>query len=37
MNHIFVRASDAAFSDDPVTKKNTKGYLFTLFRGPIDW
>jgi len=37
MNHIFARVSDAAFSDNLVTKKTTKGYLFTLFRRPIDW
>ena len=36
-NHIFIRASDAAFGDNLVTKKSTEGYLFTLFGGPIDW
>ena len=36
-NHIFTRASDAAFGDDPVTRRSTEGYLFTLFRGLIDW
>ena len=37
MNHIFARASDASFGDDPVSRKSTEGYLFTLFGGPIDW
>jgi len=32
MNHIFVRASDASFGDDLVSRKSTEGYLFTLFR-----
>ena len=36
-NHIFTRASDAAFGDDLVSRKSTEGYLFTLFGGPIDW
>ena len=26
-----------SFSDNLVTKKSIKGYLFTLFRGPVDW
>ena len=37
MNHIFARASDASFGDDPVSRKSIEGYLFTLFGGPIDW
>ncbi len=36
-NYIFTRASDAAFGDNLVSRKSTKGYLFTLYRGPIDW
>ena len=36
-NYIFARASDAAFGDNSVSKKSTEGYLFTLYRGPIDW
>src|SRR6266567_441911 len=36
-NYIFVRASNAAFGDNLVSRKSTKGYLFTLYRGPIDW
>ena len=26
-----------SFSDNLVTKKSIEGYLFTLFRGPVDW
>ena len=37
MNYIFTRASNAAFSDDLVTRKSIEGYLFTLFGGLIDW
>ena len=37
MNHIFIRASNAVFSNDLVTRKSTEGYLFTLFRGLINW
>jgi hypothetical protein len=33
----FQSASDAAFADDPATRRSTEGYLFTLFRGPIEW
>ena len=29
--------SDVAFSDNLISKKSTEGYLFTLFRGLIDW
>ena len=36
-NYIFVKASDAAFNNNLVNKKSTKGYLFTLFKGLIDW
>ena len=36
-NYIFIRASDAAFGNNLVSRKSTKGYLFTLYRGPIDW
>ena len=35
-NYIFIRASDAAFSNNLVSRKSTEGYLFTLFRGPIN-
>jgi len=37
MNQIFVRASNALFRDNLVNRKSTEGYLFTLFRGPINW
>ena len=37
MNYIFIRASNAAFSDNSVTKKSIEGYLFTLFKGLINW
>ena len=36
-NYIFARVSNAVFSDNLVSRKSTKGYLFTLYRGPIDW
>src|SRR6266702_2749050 len=36
-NYIFARASNAAFGNNLVSRKSTKGYLFTLYRGPIDW
>src|SRR6266567_4471083 len=36
-NYIFIRASDAAFGNNLVSRKSTKGYLFTLYGGPIDW
>jgi len=37
MNQIFVRASNILFRDDPVNRKSIEGYLFTLFRGLINW
>ena len=37
INYLFVRASDALFGDDLVSRKSTKGYLFTLFGGLINW
>ena len=37
MNYIFIKVSNTAFSDNLATRKSIKGYLFTLFRGPIDW
>jgi len=37
MNQIFARASNILFGDDLVSRKSTEGYLFTLFRGPINW
>jgi hypothetical protein len=32
-----VRASDASFADDPITRYSSEGYIFKLFGGPIDW
>jgi len=37
MNQIFARASNAAFGNNLVSRKSIEGYLFTLFRGPINW
>ena len=34
---IFLCASDAAYADDPETRKSTGGYLYKLFGGPTDW
>jgi hypothetical protein len=34
---LFRLSSDAAFADDSSTRKSTKGALFQLFGGPIDW
>jgi len=36
-NYIFTKASDTEFSNNLVSRKSTKGYLFTLYRGLIDW
>ena len=36
MNYIFIKVSNVLFKDNLVSKKNTKGYLFTLFRGLIN-
>ena len=36
-NYIFTRASDVVFSNNLVSRKSIEGYLFTLFRGLIDW
>jgi hypothetical protein len=33
----FFCASDAAFVDDPQTRKSTGGFLHKLFGGPINW
>ena len=30
-------ARDAAFADDPDTRRSSQGFLFSLFRGPIHW
>ncbi|KAI0991046.1 hypothetical protein K3495_g17141, partial [Podosphaera aphanis] len=34
---VFDGASDAAFADDPKTRKSSEAYLFRLFGGPIAW
>ena len=34
---VFMCASDAAFTDDTVTRRSTEGYLFQLFGGAVDW
>src|SRR6266699_2179297 len=36
-NYIFARASNTAFGNNSVSRKSTEGYLFTLYRGLIDW
>lgn len=33
----FQCSSDASYADCESTRKSTEGYLFTLFRGAIDW
>ena len=34
---IFVAASDVAYADNPITRQSTKGSIFQLFSGIIDW
>ena len=34
---IFCPSSDASYADDPDTRRSTQGYVFTLYKGPIDW
>ncbi|KAL1956601.1 hypothetical protein VTO42DRAFT_7012 [Malbranchea cinnamomea] len=33
----FKAYSDAAYADDPTTRRSSEGYLFSLFGGPVDW
>lgn len=33
---MFFSASDAAFANDPTTRRSTKGYIFKMFGGAID-
>ncbi|KAL1953149.1 hypothetical protein VTO42DRAFT_3549 [Malbranchea cinnamomea] len=33
----FKAYSDAAYADDPTTRRSSEGYLFSLFEGPVDW
>jgi hypothetical protein len=37
METPFLCASDAAYADDPITRRSTTGYVFLLFGGPVDW
>lgn len=30
-------SGDASFGDDPITRRSSQGYVFSLFGGPIDW
>ena len=34
---IFAAASDAAYTDNPITRQSIKGSIFQLFSGIIDW
>ena len=34
---IFAAASDAAYADNLITRRSTKGSIFQLFGGTIDW
>ena len=34
---VFEACSDAAFGDDPDTRRSSEGFLFRLFGGPVDW
>jgi hypothetical protein len=34
---LFLCASDAAYADDPVTRRSTASYVCLLFGGPVDW
>jgi hypothetical protein len=36
-HRVFMAASDASYADDAITRYSTKGYLFQLFRGTIDY
>jgi hypothetical protein len=33
---IFMTANNAAFADDPETRRSSDGYLFQLYNNPID-
>jgi hypothetical protein len=37
LTDIFQASSDASFANDPDTRRSSQGYVFQLFRGPIDW
>ena len=34
---IFKCASDAAYADDPISRRSSDGFLFQLYGGAIDW
>ena len=34
---LFYGASDAAFADEPETRRSSQGYIFKLYGLPIDW
>ena len=34
---IFAAASNAAYANDPITRRSTEGSIFQLFGGIIDW
>ena len=34
---VFAVASDAAYANDPATRRSTEGFIFQLFGGTIDW
>jgi hypothetical protein len=37
MEMLFLCANDAAYADDPVTRRSTASYVFLLIGGPINW
>jgi hypothetical protein len=37
LSQELIAASDAAYADDPATRKSTQGFLIKLFNGPIHW
>ena len=37
INQIFVKASNALFNNNLVTRKSIKCYLFTLFKKLVNW
>jgi hypothetical protein len=36
-DQMLIRASDASFADDSITRRSTQGYILKLFGGPVDW
>jgi hypothetical protein len=37
METLFLCASDAAYTDDPVTQRSMTSFVFLLFGCPLDW